>query len=475
MVLPAVLTALVALVPAGGAAAAPSVPRCALGAATPELRGFYPDALEAAERRFGGSPAARRAFATGVAAYVYGLAPVSVYQTVQRFPGNQIVNIGALTTPDVRTVVLPNHDTTYTVGRLDLSRGPVVIDVPDTAGRYYVLQLLDAYSNTEAYVGRRTTGTAAGSYAVVPPGYQGGLPAGVRRIESSTNQVWVLGRTLVQSEAELPVVAELMRGFRVTGLVDWTLGTRQPSLLLPAFPATPRTPIPRGLDYFDLLGDVLATDPPPPGDRCALRAFARARIGPGRRPSGRALEAAIPAARRIIARAERLTNARSRRANNGWFVGGRWVGDYGRRWLGRAVIARTALGANTPAETVYPLALTDSRGRALSGARRYTLRFERGELPPVDAFWSITMYGADRYLVDNAIGRYSIGDRTPGLVPGRDGSLTIHIQRNEPGSAAARANWLPAPAGRFRLAMRLYEPRRSVLDGRWLPPPLRRR
>lgn len=463
------------------ATAAPSVPRCALGVDTPELRGFYAGALERAERRFGGGRAARRTFAAGMAAYVYGIGPASVYQTVQRFPVNQIVSIGMLTNPSVKTVVLPNHDTTYTVGRLDLSGGPMIIDVPDTAGRYYVIQLLDAYSNTETYVGRRTTGTRAGSYAVVPPGYHGQLPAGVRRIESPTNLVWILGRTLVRGDADLPAVNELMRGYRVTALASWSAGVRQAPIFLPAFPDTPRPEVPSGLPFYDLVGAVMAENPAPPGDGCALRAFARAGIGPGRRPGSEAtgttrhaLEAAARAAPKLILRAERTTNRRNRRAGNGWLVGGGWVGDYGRRWLGRAVIARTALGANTPPETVYPLALTDSRGRPLDGERRYTLRFPRGEPPPVGAFWSVTMYGDDRYLVANPIDRYAIGDRTPGLRRGRDGSLTIHIQRLPP-QGAARANWLPAPAGRFRLAMRLYEPRRSVLSGRWLPPPLRRR
>jgi hypothetical protein len=155
---------------AHGRPAAPSVAECALGGGPPATRAFYASELERAERSFGGTPAERRVFSPGVAAYVYGLAPVAVHQTVQRFPENNIVSIGALVDPSVRTVVLPNHDTTYTVGRLNLARGPVVIDVPDTAGRYYVIQLLDAYSNTFSYIGRRTTGTKRASFAIVPRG-----------------------------------------------------------------------------------------------------------------------------------------------------------------------------------------------------------------------------------------------------------------------------------------------------------------
>jgi hypothetical protein len=472
------------LAPAAAAHAEPprsSVAACALGGGPAGTRAFYAAELERAERRFRGTTAERRAFAAGVAAYVYGLAPVAVRQTVQRFPENNIVSIGALVNPRVRTVVLPNHDTTYTVGRLNLARGPVVIDVPDTAGRYYVLQLLDAYSNTFSYIGRRTTGTRRGSFAIVPRGYTGPLPDGVRRIESPTNLIWLLGRTLVRSGSDLTAVTELMRGYTVTGLAAWQAGQRQPPIVLPAFPPQPALPLPRGLAFFDALGIALAESPPPRADACALRAFAGAGIGPGQTPSleatsgrRRAVDAAARAGARLVRRAERRVNRRSRARNNGWLIAGDDIGDYGRNWLARALVATTALGANTQPETVYPIALTDSRGRPLHGRHRYTLRFPRGELPPVGAFWSLTAYGNDLYLVENPIDRYAIGDRTRGLRRGRDGSLTIYIQRRAP-RGAARANWLPVPGGRFRLAMRLYEPRRSVLTGRWLPPSLRRR
>jgi hypothetical protein len=481
-ILVTIAAALLATLSAGVAQARPSVPECALGGVRGDARDYYRSELQRAEKRFGGSPAARRVFSRGLAAYVYGLGPVSVGRTVLRFPENQLVSIGALTNPSVKTVVLPNVDTTYTVGRANLAAGPRVFDVPGTAGRYYVIQFLDAYSNTFAYVGRRTTGTHAGSYALVGPGFSGVLPAGVKRIQSPTNLVWVLGRTLVKSEADLVRVTDLMRGYRTTALAAWSAGERQAPLVLPAFPAQPPTAVPSGLAFYDTLGADLASNPPPAGDACALRAFAQAGVGavrtPGTQATGvqrEALEAAVAAGPRLIERAERRENRRSRARNNGWLIAGRYIGDYGSNWLARAVVARNALGANTRPETVYPLALTDSRGRALSGRHRYTLRFPRGQLPPVGAFWSLTMYDDERFLVENAIDRYAVGDRTPGLRRGKDGSLTIHIGRRAPRGAAARANWLPAPPGRFRLAMRLYEPKRSVLKERWRPPPLRRR
>jgi len=477
----ALAVALSAALPAPAAAAQrPSVPACALGTSAADLRGFYAAELARTESRFGGGRDARRAFSAGVAAYVYGVPPLSVGATVRRFPANTVISIARLVEPAVQTVVLPNHDTTYTVAQLDLSGGPLIIGVPDTAGRYYVLQLLDAYSNTFRYIGRRTTGTGAGSFALVPPGFSGALPAGVSRVESPTPQVWLLGRTLVRDEAEIPAIRPLLTGYTATPLARWTAGQRQPSLVLSAFPPQPRISLPRGLAFFDSLGTYLGENPPPARDACALRAFAAAGIGPGRTPSVEAsgpvragLEAARRLGPRLLSAAIRRSNAHSRRMGNGWLVPPAYVGDYGSNYLGRAVVARIALGANTREETVYPLAFTDSRGRPLRGRHRYTLRFERGRLPPVGAFWSLTMYGRDGYLYENPLGRYSIGDRTPGLRRGRDGSLTLVIQHRRPTGGGA-SNWLPAPRGRFRLALRLYEPRRSVLSGTWRPPPILR-
>jgi hypothetical protein len=260
-----------------------------------------------------------------------------------------------------------------------------------------------------------------------------------------------------------------MRGYRLTPLAAWLSGTRSGSLVLPAFPKSPPVPLPKGAAFFATLTGVLKSDPPPKRDACALRAFRRAKGA-----DARTTAAAERAGKRIVDRAEQRANRWSAARNNGWLLPGPYVGNYGRNYLGRAVIANGALGANTSPETVYPLAIDDSRGRALSGRHRYTIRFPHGKLPPANAFWSLTMYDAKRYLVPNPIDRYTVGDRTPGLRYGHDGSLTVYVQHKRPRGGAA-ANWLPAPAGRFRIAMRIYEPRRSVLTGRWRPPPVRRR
>ena len=216
----------------------------------------------------------------------------------------------------------------------------------------------------------------------------------------------------------------------------------------------------------------------PGGDACALRAFRPRRDRPRphalHRGRGRGPDRARRGAesrRRGCSRARCAASTPTAAvATSGWLALGPYVGDYGRNYLGRAVVARTLLGALTAEENVYLYGFDDSRGRPLSGRHRYRVRFARGQLPPVGAFWSLTMYNRDSYLYANPIDRYAIGDRTPGLRRAPDGSLTLYLQHRPP-SGAARANWLPSPRGRFRVIMRLYEPRRSVLEGSWRPPP----
>jgi hypothetical protein len=328
----AVAALLAALAAAGPAAASPSVARCALGSSAADLRGFYGEALERAEDRYAARTGAgrrlRRAFAAAAVARVHGLAPVSVRGTIDVYPANTLIGVAALTEPGTRTVVSPNQDTAYTIARLDLSAGPLVIDVPDTDGRYYVLHLMDAWSDTFGYVGRRTTGTRAGSHVIVPPGWSGSLPAGMRAIRSPTNRVWLLGRTVVNGAADLPAVAAVLRRYTATPMADWLAGRRVQPIVLSAFPgALPPLVVPRGLAFLDALGRVLADDPPPAArDACVLRALRRAGVDAGRRPAVEqrdpsvraALEAGVRAGARIVTRAVAVSNARSRRGYNGW-------------------------------------------------------------------------------------------------------------------------------------------------------------
>ena len=341
------------------------------------------------------------------------------------------------------------------------------------------MQFLDAYTNSFAYVGRRTTGTRPGRFAIVPPGWRGRLPRGVKSIRSPTPVAWMLGRTLVDGPADLPAVNAIQRGYTLTPLARLG-GAPNPAIFLPSSALQP-DPLPEGLAFFDAMGVAMRENPPPRRDRALIRSFRRLGIGAGLKTSARRLSAATraglaaavsagprlvgllrPAPGADVGQAQQRLGARPKRG----------IGNFGRKFLLRADISERALGANVRAEAVYPLTSTDRRGRPLSGANRYVLRFKRGQLPPVNAFWSLTLYGPDRFLVENPIGRYALGNRSPGLRRNADGSLDVLLQRTAP--AGREANWLPAPAGRFSLALRLYEPKRSVLNERWPLPTITR-
>jgi hypothetical protein len=479
--------ALAATLPAPASAAAPSVPRCALGKVSPVLRAALPRDLATAEQRFTASVRRRdrnragRVFSTAAAAYLYGLPPVTLRQTVEGFPRNTLLGIARLATPDSRSVVAPNHDTLYSVSRLDLSGGPLVIDAPATAGRYSVLQLLDGYTNAFAYVGSGNERQRDATVVLVPPGWRGRLPAGVRTVHSPTKLIWLLGRTLADDDADIVVAAQLMGDYAVTPLLAWLSGQRTRATVLRSFPARRSTvELPRGVSFFDALGDALAAEPPPSRDDCALRAFTRVGIGPGRKPSAaadsltaRALSRGARAGDRLIDIAVNTLRRSSQRRYNGWGVSAPNTGRFGTDYAYRAVIAKIALASNTPSEALYPTTDTDAHGRPLNGRHRYVVSFRAGALPPVDAFWSLTLYKADLFLYDNALDRYAIGDRTGGLRYGPRRSLKLYVQHNPP-SGARRANWLPAPAGPFYLYLRLYEPKRAATSGDWKPPTVSR-
>jgi hypothetical protein len=479
--------ALATALPASAHAAAPSVSRCALGQLAPELRSQLPRQLGTAERRFAASVRQRdrehagRAFSTGAAAYLYGLPPVLLRQTVQRFPRNTLVGIARLATPESKTVVAPNHDTLYSISRLDLSDGPLVIDAPATQGRYSVLQLLDGYTNAFAYVGSGAERQRDATVMLVPPGWQGTLPAGVRTVRSPTKLIWLLGRTLADDAADIVEAGQLMGAYAVTPLAAWLSGQRIRATVLSAFPASRSTvELPGGVSFFDALGDALAADPAPSRDDCALRALARVGIGAGRKPSAtadaltrKALSAGVRAADRLIDISVKTLRRSSQRQYNGWGVSAPNTGRFGTDYSYRAVIARIALASNTPREAVYPTTDTDSRGRRLNGRHRYVVSFRAGALPPVRAFWSLTLYDRELFLYDNPVDRYSVGDRTDGLLYGPGRSLKLYVQHDPP-SGARRANWLPAPAGPFYLYLRLYEPKRAAASGKWKPPTVSR-
>lgn len=372
-----------------------------------------------------------------------------------------------------------NNDTVYSMAQIDVSGGPVELHVPDTGDRYYVLQFIDAWTNNFAYIGKRATGTGEGSYLLIPPGSTAQAPAGTTAIRLPTDVVTIVGRWACAGEADLPAIAALQQDLWVS---ETSKGTGLPE---------PQT-VPDDLAFYEKMRIYLQAFPPAVRDRQYQEKFRPLglldEVSPYVTPApelSAALRAGIAAGK---AKIEYATGHGGDEVN-GWRlpyhvfdynadffeIGAlddpQWIiQDRSTAYLIRAAAARAGLWGNHAYEAAYPMISKDADGNQLNGAHTYTLTFT--QTPPVDAFWSITMYDTpDYYLVANPIDRYSIGDRTPGLVYGADGSLTITMSHDQPDEPA---NWLPAPAGDFRPVMRMYQPQAPVFDGTYVIPPVQR-
>ncbi|MFB7947692.1 DUF1254 domain-containing protein [Kitasatospora phosalacinea] len=381
-----------------------------------------------------------------------------------------------------------NNDTVYSVAPLDLSAGPLLLHVPDTGGAYDVLQFIDAWTNNFAYAGRRSSGTAEQTWLVAPPGWAGAGPEGVPVIVAPTAVAVIAVRNYCAGPDDLERVRELQRQLTLTPLEGG--GT-------PAGLPEPAAGVPEELLFLERLRLWMAAFPPAAPDVAFQQRFAPIGLLDEDRspyPDGPA-EWAAALAKGLAAGRERVEAATVGTGDptGEWaanlhlfdynldFLGPgtrdepQWrIADRRAAYLSRAVAARAGLWGNHAYEAVYATAYNDADGVPLTGAHAYALRFER--TPPVGAFWSVTMYGTPEYLlVANEIGRYSIGDRTPGLVHGEDGSLTLYLQHERPTEEAEFANWLPAPAGGFRPMVRMYQPQDAVLDGSYRLPAIRLR
>jgi hypothetical protein len=446
--------------------------------------------------RAGAAQAARPGLVGAVeaaeAAVVFGLPIVMNYAVMHEFcidranpqykaPFNTIFNEARVFTWRDTAVVTPNSDTPYSMVWLDLRAEPLVLSVPDVpAGRYFSVQICDGNTYNVGYVGSRTTGQAAGSWLVAGPGWQGAAPPGVKGIIRTTTQfALTIFRTQLFGAEDMPNVVAIQRGYRAEPLSAF--------LRQPAPPAAPVIRWPRvNADlvkhhFFDYLDFALQFSAPQP-EEAAIRA-SMARIGIG---TGQPLPLSLADRLELLAGAfegERRVDAGVRAAGvamNGWRVsevpGSQQA--YNGDWMLRSVVAKAGIYANTTEEAAYPFTREDTTGATLDGSTgRYTLTFPANGLPPVNAFWSVTMYdGRTQLLIENPIDRYLVN--SPMLDRMRrnpDGSLTLHIQKDDPGEAL-RANWLPAPNGPIYLVMRLYWPRieaPSLLPvgrGAWRPP-----
>ena len=370
----------------------------------------------------------------------------------------------------------PNIDTLNGRAWLDLAAGPQVIAVPDTADRYYTVQLQDMYMNSFSYIGRRTTGTGPGAYAITPPGFAGALPNGVTAIPAPTGKVLAFVRTLVNGADDLDNARAINAAMTIGPLSDYPRGQVAAHLgegALDAFQPASRS---RGLlphqevaqsgaAFFDRLDHLLAQYPPSPVDVARAARFAPLGIGGSRDPALTDAELAA-AVEGGVALAVRSVQSWP---ENGW-LRRRNVEGVPADPLVRAADNIYGPGTQVAEESVFYNLRKGLDGTTLNGANRYRMRFPAGGLPPVDAFWSLTLYDGNYFLFGNPLDRYGLNDRTEGLRLGEDGSLELWVQAEPPPSGTA--NWLPAPQGDFQLVFRTYQPRQPILDGSYRLPPL---
>jgi hypothetical protein len=438
-------------------------------------------------------PTEQEAYEIGVEAYVYfyplvlmdatrrQMTNIEAGKMVGRGPVNTFNQVRAYPTAEFREVVRPNFDTLYSFAWLDLTKEPMVVSAPDTADRYYMLPMLDMWTDVFAVPGKRTSGTKPGDFAVVPPGWQGKLPAGVQKIQSPTAYVWIAGRTQTNGPKDYDAVHKVQDGYSITPLSQWGKTPKplkakiDPSVDMKTPPLDQVNKMPAAT-YFKYAAELMTLHLPHVTDWSTVARLKRIGIEPGKRfdyekldPSvRRALDkAATDGVKGMYAKLPTLA-----RVVNGWQMNTDTMGVYGDYYLKRAIVALAGLGANQPDDAVYPLNVADADGKPLVGDHKYVLHFSKEELPPVDAFWSVTMYDEAGFPVANPINRFAIGDRDE-LKYNADGSLDLYLQHESPGSDK-ESNWLPSPAkGKLGVTMRLYAPKAQILDGRWNPPAIR--
>lgn len=433
-------------------------------------------------------------FWTATDAYIFGYPLVTMEMTRRvmtnvatasglHAPMGQFIKARSYPDATFRDVTAPNADTLYTTVWLDVGNEPWIVSLPDMKGRYALFPMLDGWTTVFQVPGKRTTGTGAQTYAITGPGWTGTLPPGVTEYKSRTSIVWLLGRIYctgtpqdyaevhaLQDQVSVVPLSSFGRPYtppaaQVNPGIDMRTAVRDQVNAMTA------------VEYFSLLATLMKRNPPGPGDAPALARFARIGLVPGQDFDASKLRADFASRIPQVGFDRIMLQFKINPAVkdiNGWAYTTR-TGIYGTDYLMRALITAIGLGANRPQDAVYPTSLKDANGDDYSGANRYVVRFPPEQLPPADGFWSITMYDADYFFVANPLNRYSISARQD-LRRNPDGSVDILIQNASPG-ADREANWLPAPAGKFILMMRLYWPREadpSILDGSWVIPAVRK-
>ncbi len=421
-------------------------------------------------------------------AYVWGMPLLHAARIREKFvlgvgdrpgsPLNRFVHSRSLAGPETRIGVGLNNDTVYSLSWIDLASGPLVLTAPDFGDRYYTFSMNFADTSANQSIGQRTHGGSMPPVFIHGPDYRGPLPEGMVIVPAKTRFLNIAGRILIRSSDDYQVVHRLQDRIMLTNWADWRRGLRRPAAPVPAqLPIIPGEEPGSGLDFLARLNTILQQWHVNPQDRVAIAALRPLDIGPGLvfRPERMSAEqrAQIEAG---IAQGRRMVLARSLELgvrHNGWMIN--YAGPrFGTDFLLRAGVAKDQPNVAIPEEALYPLARVDASGRLLTGRHRYRIRFAPGQLPPVGAFWSITVYDDAGNMIANPANRYSLGDRSPGLVRDPDGGLTLVLSASGV-AASLDPNWLPVPHNApFYLMLRLYQPRQIVLDQRWLPPAIER-
>jgi hypothetical protein len=437
-------------------------------------------------------PGVEHAVSDAIDVYIYGYPLVTMdmtrkfitnYATIQgsRGPMGQIIKLRTYPAVDDHAVTAPNADTLYTTAFIDVSKEPWVFSIPDMGDRYYLMPMLDGWTDVFQVPGKRTTGDKAQKYAITGPGWSGSLPAGVTEYKSPTGIVWILGRIYCTGTPDdYAKVHALQDKFSLIPLSSY---------------GKPYTPLPGEVDnnldmktavrdqvdhmevndYFNYLTKLMKTNPPAAEDAPMVTKMAKIGLVPGQDFDPSKLGAFDKEAIKAVPKLGQVKIMeyfkKSAEPINGWVVLTKDVGQYGTDYLQRALVTAIGLGANRPKDAIYPTSEKDADGKEYDGNRNYVMHIDKGQMPPVGGFWSLTMYDASFFFVPNPINRYTLSSRNK-FVTNPDGSVDLYLQADSPGKAK-EANWLPAPKAKFIPMLRLYWPKEtppSILDGSWKPP-----
>jgi hypothetical protein len=426
-------------------------------------------------------------------AYIYGYPLVTMEMTRRvitnvaepvgtRGPMGQIIKLRQYPDASFRDVTAPNADTLYTQAFFDVGKEPWVLSIPDMNGRYALLPMLDGWTDVFQVPGKRTTGGKAQKYAITGPGWSGTLPAGVTEYKSPTAMVWILGRIYCTGTPDdYAKVHALQDKFSVVPLSSY---------------GKPYTPAPGAVDanfdmktgirdqvdamsvndYFNYLARLMKTNPPAAADAPIVEKMKAIGLDPGKDFDPSKLGAFDKEVIKTVPKVAQVKIMeyfkQAAEPVNGWTYMIKNIGQYGTDYIQRALVTAIGLGANRPQDAIYPTSQKDAAGSEYDGAsKKYVMHFDKGQTPPVNGFWSLTMYDKDYFFVPNPLNRYTLSERNK-FITNPDGSIDLYLQADSPGKAK-EANWLPAPKGKFIPMLRLYWPKEtspSIIDGTWKPP-----